>query len=54
MERPESTNRPCPRPGGNSQAEALQALGGEPLVGSGFETEQPDMNPPKGTEDYAK
>jgi hypothetical protein len=44
MEHPESTNRPGPRPNGNSQAEAIEQFGGEPLTGSGFETEQPDRS----------
>jgi hypothetical protein len=43
MERSESLNPPAYRPGGNSQTEALEELGGEPLIGSGFEAEQPEM-----------
>jgi hypothetical protein len=54
MEHPESTDRPGPRPDRKSQAEALEQLGGEPLIGSGFETEQPEMAPAKGTEDDAR
>lgn len=43
MEHPESLNPPASRPCGNSQTEALEQLGGEPLIGSGFEAEQPEM-----------
>ena len=37
MQHPESLNLSACRPGENSQTEALEQLGGEPLIGSGFE-----------------
>ena len=43
MEHSESLNPPAYRPRGNSQTEAIEQLGGEPLIGSGFETEHPEI-----------
>jgi hypothetical protein len=54
MKHPESTNRSAPRLGGNSQAEALEELGGESLVGSGFEAEQPEISPDERNEHDAR
>jgi hypothetical protein len=54
MEHTESTNRLAPRSSRNSQLETLEQLGGEPLVGSGFETEQPSGSPDERNEDDAR
>ena len=44
MEKPESINQPDLKPGRNPQGDAVEQLGGEPVVGSGFEAEQPDIS----------
>lgn len=43
MEHPESLNSSAYTPCGNSHIEALEQLGGEALIRSGFEAEQPEM-----------
>jgi hypothetical protein len=45
MENTVSLNQPDPKTGRNSQTDAVEQLGGEPVVGSGFEREQPDVSP---------
>jgi hypothetical protein len=41
MENNVSINQPDSKTSGNPQTDAVDQLGGEPLVGSGFEGEQP-------------
>ena len=43
MEHREPLNTPAFRQCGNLQTKALEQLGGEPLIGSGFEAEHPEM-----------
>jgi len=41
---PLATNPPDFEPVRITEIDALARLGGEPLIGSGFETEQPDLS----------
>ena len=54
MEHQESMSRPAPRPSRNSQPETPEQVGGEPLVGSGFEAEQPDASPDERNDNNVK
>jgi hypothetical protein len=44
MEHTVTINQPDPKTSGNPQTDAVDQLGGELVVGSGFEGEQPEIS----------
>jgi len=44
MENTLSINQPDPKTNRNPKTDAVEQLGGEPVVGSGFEDEQPEIS----------